>query len=69
MKRHFVAAGHATGFEINKQRKVSSNPGETYAEPRVYEEKHIEDVQLVCEAVYSLVVADGGLKSHASSTL
>ncbi len=49
MKRHFVPAGHAAGFEINKLRKVSSNPGESYLEPKIYEEMPLlKDVPTVC---------------------
>lgn len=41
MKRHFVPS-QATGFEINKQRKLSSNPAEEYVEPKVFQETRFE---------------------------
>lgn len=42
MKRQFVSARHQTGFEISKQRKLSSNPAEEYVEPKIFQETRFE---------------------------
>ena len=57
MKRNFVPASQGTGFEINKQRKLSSNPAEEYVEPKVFQETRFETPRSVRTA---------GLQAHCT---